>query len=57
MHTFEAYFEDRGMDRAGYDPIPIGVFLDHTDWFADQKRLAVEQVMVESLTKLDELLS
>jgi len=57
VHTFEAYFEDRGMDRAGYDPIPIGVFLDHTDWFADQKRLAVEQVMVESLTKLDELLS
>jgi cation diffusion facilitator CzcD-associated flavoprotein CzcO len=51
VHTFEAYFEDRGLDPAEHDPIPIGVFLDHTDWFAEQKRLAVEEIMVESLTK------
>ena len=32
--TFPAYFEDAGLDPADVDPIPIGVFLDHTDWFA-----------------------
>jgi FAD-dependent urate hydroxylase len=51
VHTFEAYFEDRGLDPAEHDPIPIEVFLDHTDWFAGCKKLAVEQIMVESLTK------
>ena len=38
-HTFAAYFEDRGLSRAEHDPIPIGVFLDHTDWFAEQQGL------------------
>jgi cation diffusion facilitator CzcD-associated flavoprotein CzcO len=51
VHTFEAYFQDRGLDPAEHNPIPIGVFLDHTDWFAEHKKLAVEQIMVESLTK------
>ena len=37
--TFEAFFEDRGLDPADHDPIPIGVFLDHTDWFAERKGL------------------
>ena len=32
--SFEAYFEDAGLDPADVDPIPIGVFLNHTDWFA-----------------------
>lgn len=51
VHTFEAYFEDRGLDPAEHDPIPIGVFLDHTDWFRERKKLTVESIMVESLTK------
>ena len=34
VHTFEAYFEDHGLEPADHDPVPIGVFLDHTDWFA-----------------------
>ena len=38
--SFEAYFEDAGLDPADVDPIPIGVFLDHTDWFAERKHLA-----------------
>lgn len=54
VHTFEAYFEDRGLDPAEYEPIPIGIFLDHTDWFAECKKLAVEQIRVESLTKPDD---
>jgi FAD-dependent urate hydroxylase len=51
--TFEAFFEDRGLDPADHDPIPIGVFLDHTDWFAQRKGLKVEERMVSNLTRPD----
>ena len=51
--TFAAFFEDRGLDPADHDPIPIDVFLDHTDWFADRKGLPVEQRMVEELSRPD----
>ena len=51
--TFAAFFEDRGLDPADHDPIPIGVFLDHTDWFAERKGLPVEERMVEDLTRPD----
>lgn len=50
-HTFEAFFEDRGLDREENDPIPIGVFLDHTDWFAEQKGLTVDDRVVDTVTK------
>ena len=36
-HTFEAFFEDRGLRRADFDPIPIAVFLDYTEWFREQQ--------------------
>ena len=49
--SFEAYFEDAGLDPADVDPIPIGVFLDHTDWFARRKGLDVDRRMVSALTK------
>jgi FAD-dependent urate hydroxylase len=52
-HTFEAYFEDRGLDPAEHDPIPIGVFLDHTDWFAEQKGLDADRRLVTELTMPD----
>jgi FAD-dependent urate hydroxylase len=52
-HSFEAYFEDRGLGADAYDPIPIGVFLDHTDWFAEQKGLGVEEIFVDALTEAD----
>ena len=48
-HTFAAYFEDRGLRRADLDPVPIGVFLDHTDWFREQKGFDVDQRLVDSL--------
>jgi thioredoxin reductase len=53
VHSFEAYFEDRGYAADEHDPIPISVFLDHTDWFREQKKLEVEDVQIESLTKPD----
>ncbi len=46
VHSFAAYFEDRGLGPEEHDPIPIGVFLDHTEWFREQKALAVEEVLV-----------
>ncbi len=48
-HTFAAYFEDRGLRRADHDPVPIGVFLDHTDWFREQKGFDVDQRLVDCL--------
>jgi hypothetical protein len=51
--SFEAYFDEQGYAADEHDPIPISVFLDHTDWFREQKRLEVEEVLVESLTKPD----
>ena len=53
-HTFEAYFEDRGYAADEHDPIPISVFLDHTDWFREQKNLDVEEILVESLVRADD---
>jgi FAD-dependent urate hydroxylase len=51
--TFAAYFEDRGLRPGDVDPIPISVFLDHTDWFAQRKNLHVDQRLVQTLTKND----
>lgn len=50
-HTFESFFEDTGLRPADHDPVPIGVFLDHTDWFLRQKGLEVDPRLVASLTK------
>ena len=51
--TFAAFFEDRGLDPADHDPIPIDLFLDHTDWFAERKALPVEKRMVAEVTRPD----
>ena len=32
-HTFEAFFEDRGLRPEELDPIPVAVFLDYAQWF------------------------
>jgi thioredoxin reductase len=50
LHTFAAFFEERGLDPAENDPIPISVFLDHAEWFREEKHLDVDPVMVERLT-------
>src|SRR4051812_20519862 len=52
-HTFEAYLEERGIAAADVAPVPIGVFLDYTDWFRSQKALAVSEVRVESVEAAD----
>ncbi len=51
--SFMAYFEDSGLEPADVDPIPIAVFLDHTDWFARRKGIEADRRMVAGLTKPD----
>jgi FAD-dependent urate hydroxylase len=51
--SFEAYFEHAGLSPEEVDPIPISVFLDHTDWFARCKGLEVDGRFVTGLTKPD----
>ncbi len=50
-HTFEAFFEDRGMRPEDFDPIPISVFLDYTEWFRECKWLDLDERLVTGLTK------
>lgn len=52
-HTFEAFFEDRGLRPEDFDPIPISVFLDYTEWFRESKRLDLDHRLVTGLTKPD----
>jgi cation diffusion facilitator CzcD-associated flavoprotein CzcO len=52
-HTFEAYFEDAGLTPADFDPVPIGVFLNYTDWFRRNKALSVDDRLVTALTASD----
>ena len=52
-HTFAAYFEDRGLRPEDHDPIPIGVFLDYTDWFRGRKGFDVDQRLVTGLSNVD----
>ena len=49
--TFEAFFEDRGLDPADHDPIPIDVWLDHAEWFADAKALRPDPRFVADVTR------
>jgi thioredoxin reductase len=50
-YTFDAFFEECGLDPADHDPIPIGLWLDHAEWFAAQKGVAADPRLVTELTK------
>ena len=51
--TFEAYFEDRGLRAVDFDPIPIGAFLDYTEWFRQRKSLELDDRLVSTLSTSD----
>ena len=53
-HSFVAFFEERGFSADEHDPIPISVFLDHAEWFRQQKGLEVEEMLVESLARRED---
>jgi thioredoxin reductase len=52
VNTFEAFFEDTGRRPEDFDPIPIAVFLDYTEWFRRQTSLDIDERLVTHLTKL-----
>jgi FAD-dependent urate hydroxylase len=52
-HTFEAFFEDRGLRPGELDPIPISTFLDYTEWFRQHKSLEVDERHVRDLAVPD----
>jgi FAD-dependent urate hydroxylase len=52
-HTFEAYFEDRGLRREELEPIPLAVFLDYTEWFREHKALSAEERLLSGLARAD----
>jgi cation diffusion facilitator CzcD-associated flavoprotein CzcO len=52
-YTFAAYLEDSGIRRSDVDPIPVAVFLDHTEWFRKHKGLDVDERLVTDLSKSD----
>ena len=51
IDTFEAYLAEIGIDPDDVDPIPVGVFLDYTEWFTVRKGLAVREELVVELCK------
>lgn len=51
VHTLEAYLEERGIEPAEVDPIPIDVFLDYADWFRAAKGVQPRADLVTRLAK------
>jgi FAD-dependent urate hydroxylase len=49
-HTFESYLEERGIDPADVDPIPVKLFIDYATWFQEKAGLEVLPDMVENLS-------
>ncbi|HEX7148644.1 MAG TPA: FAD-dependent oxidoreductase [Actinomycetota bacterium] len=53
VHTLEAYLEERAVDPAEVDPLPIDLFLDYAEWFRQAKGIEVREDLVAELTKPD----
>jgi FAD-dependent urate hydroxylase len=51
VHTLDAYLEEKGIDRATIDPVPIDVFLGYCDWFEQVKHLDVRRELVTRLSR------
>jgi FAD-dependent urate hydroxylase len=49
-HTFESYLEERGIDPADVDPIPVKLFIDYATRFQEKAGLEVLPEMVENLS-------
>jgi thioredoxin reductase len=45
------YFEERGIDPADVDPIPVALFLDYVDWFEEKAGIDVQPELVRDLSK------
>jgi FAD-dependent urate hydroxylase len=53
VHTLEAYLEERAIDPAEVDPLPVSLFLDYAEWFRQAKGIEVREDLVAELAKPD----
>ena len=53
VHTLEAYLEERAIDPAEVDPLPIDLFLDYAEWFRQAKGIEVREDLVADLARSD----
>lgn len=51
IHTLEAYLEERAIDPAEVDPLPLALFLDYAEWFRQAKGIQVLEDRVVDLAK------
>jgi FAD-dependent urate hydroxylase len=51
VHTLEAYLEERAIDPAEVDPLPLALFLDYAEWFRQAKGIQVLEDRVVDLAK------
>jgi cation diffusion facilitator CzcD-associated flavoprotein CzcO len=54
VHTFAAFLDERGIDAAEIDPVPIAVFLDYARWFQRHKKVTVRENLVTALRSNDD---
>jgi FAD-dependent urate hydroxylase len=54
VHTLEAYLQERAIDPADVDPLPIELFLDYAEWFRQAKGIGVREDLVVDLAKPDD---
>lgn len=52
-HTLRAYLHDRRLTPDGFEPIPVGVFLDYADWFRAAKGIEVREELVTAIARRD----
>jgi len=53
IDTFEAFLVERGVDPTRVPPVPVGTFLDYTDWFCEQKQIQPRPSFVSRLDVAD----
>jgi FAD-dependent urate hydroxylase len=53
VDTFEAFLAERGVDPAEVPPVPLGTFLDYSDWFCARTGLEPHETLVGRLDKAD----
>jgi thioredoxin reductase len=53
VHTLQAFLEDRHTAPSEVDPIPVGLFLDYAQWFAQAEGIEVCEDLVAGLARLD----
>jgi FAD-dependent urate hydroxylase len=52
-YTLMAYLEERGIDPADVDPIPVGLFVEYATWFQEKAGVDVVPDMVMNLSRTD----